>query len=218
MMGTQQQTQGSNSARTIGAVVLIAIGAFFLANNVFGFSWNFWDIGWPLFVLVPGLAFLFFAITGDKNAVGLIYPGAIITGTGAILLYQNMTGNWESWAYTWALYPLFVGIGLSYEGYRRNHSGNIATGRNMIMGGFIGFLVFGAFFELMIFNDNDMLFNLGMPLVLMAAGAYLLLGRRNNRVNSDYVPLPKRKNDADVSPELRRKIDEALEEPETPVR
>jgi hypothetical protein len=214
-----QGTQGNQAARTIGALVLIVIGGFFLAGNFFNFRFNFWDLGWPMFVLVPGLAFLFFAIAGDKNAVGLVYPGTIITGTGAILFYQNMTDNWESWAYVWTLYPLFVGLALSYEGYRRNNANNISTGRTMIMGGFIGFLIFGAFFELVIFNDNDQLLNLAVPLVLMATGAYLLLKRGSSRRYDDAVAsLPKRKNDADVSPELRRKIDEALDEPETPVQ
>ncbi len=216
---SMQGTQGNQAGRKIGALLLIVIGGVFLAGNFFNFSFNFWNIGWPLFVLVPGLAFLFFAITGDKNAVGLIFPGTIVTGTGAILFYQNMTGNWESWAYVWTLYPLFVGIALSYEGYRRNQPHNIATGRNMIMGGLIGFLVFGAFFELMIFNENDQLLNIGLPLVLIGVGAFLLLNRRSNqRSDGDYAPLPKRKNEADVSPELRRKIDEALDEPEVPVR
>lgn len=213
-----QGTQGNQTARMIGALALIVIGGVFLAGNFFNFSFNFWNIGWPLFVLVPGLAFLFFAITGDKNAVGLVYPGTIVTGTGAILFYQNVTDNWESWAYVWTLYPLFVGVALAYEGYRRNNTHNIDTGRNMIMGGFIGFLIFGAFFELMIFNDNDRLLNIGLPLVLIGVGAYLLLNRRSSRrYDNEVVSLPKRKNDADVSPELRRKIDEALEEPETPV-
>lgn len=214
-----QNTQGNNAGRLIGAVVLIGLGLMFLAGNFFDFGFGFWDFSWPFFVLVPGLVFLFFAITGDKNAVGLVYPGTIVTGTGAILFYQNVTGNWESWAYVWTLYPLFVGIALSYEGYRRNQTNNIATGRNMIMGGFIGFLVFGAFFELMIFNDNDRLLNIGLPLVLIGVGAYLLMNRsRSRRGDVEFDSLPKRKNDADVSPALRRKIDEALDEPETPVR
>jgi hypothetical protein len=212
-----QRTHGSQATRTIGALVLIALGALFLASNILNIRFNFWDFGWPLFVLVPGLAFLFFAITGDKNSVGLIYPGAVVTGTGAILFYQNFTGNWESWAYAWALYPLFVGVALSYEGYRRNQPNNIATGRSMIMGGFIAFVIFGAFFELMIFNDNEQLLNIGLPLLLIGGGLYLLLSRRRRDDGRITLP-PKAKNDADISPELRRRIDDALNDPELPAR
>lgn len=36
--------------------------------------------------------------------------GAMLIAVGLILLYQNATQHWESWAYAWALIPAAVGI------------------------------------------------------------------------------------------------------------
>ena len=100
----------------VGAAALIGLGVLFLLGQMF--SMDIFGLGWPLFVMLPGLAFLFFAIRGDANAAPLAVPGAIVTGTGAILFYQNFTGHWESWAYAWALYPVFLGLALTFMGER----------------------------------------------------------------------------------------------------
>ena len=39
-------------------------------------------------------------------------PACIVAGIGGILYYQNMTGDWASWAYAWTLIPGFVGVGI----------------------------------------------------------------------------------------------------------
>jgi hypothetical protein len=45
--------------------------------------------------------------------------GSIITIVGLILLYQNTTDHWESWAYAWALVgPGGSGIGMLLHGIR----------------------------------------------------------------------------------------------------
>src|SRR5687767_10207750 len=102
IMSMIQQDRG----RTITAVGLIGLGILFLLGQVFGFS--LFSVLWPFFVILPGAAFLYGAFTGGKNAAGLAVPGSVITGTGLILLYQSLTNHWESWAYAWTLYPVFV--------------------------------------------------------------------------------------------------------------
>ena len=44
---------------------------------------------------------------------GLAIPVSIISGIGSILYYQNLTGNWETWQFAWALIPGFVGVGIA---------------------------------------------------------------------------------------------------------
>ncbi len=195
--------------------VLIAIGALFLLSQIFSFSL------WPLFVLVPGLPFLYIALTGEsKDSAGFIFPGLIIAGTGLILLYQSITDNWESWAYIWTLYPVLVGIGLQFHGDRTGSKGEVTTGQGMIRYGLIAFATFAFFFEFLIFGIGGMLSWL-WPLLFIGGGAYLLLRDNDNlkdRARHLTVPekaKPKPKHDgpsAEISPELRRKIDEALAE------
>ncbi len=211
---------------TVGAILLIGLGMLFLIGQVFNINFGaIAGVSWPVFVLIPGVIFLALAFVGDQKTSGLIFPGAVITGTGAILWYQNMTNNWQSWAYIWALYPVFVGMALVFHGRRTANSQEIQTGRNLTAFGTIAFLVGAAFFELVIFGSNSALTGLLAPLVLIGVGGYLLMTGRvggEKRKTDDPVftdarmtrkPLNKRSNGRlSPSDDLQRQIDDALAE------
>ena len=131
-----------NQSRTVGGMLLIGLGGLFLLGQVTGFG--FFGFSWPLFVLIPGLIFLALALRSEDNStVGFIFPGIIVTGTGLILSYQNMTNHWESWAYIWTLYPVMVGLALRYMGNRTQHPDTAKVGRMLTTGGLIGFVGLG---------------------------------------------------------------------------
>lgn len=205
-------TQVNNSVRTLGALVLIGLGTLFLVTNVFNIRLDIFSWGWPFFVILPGVACLAIALTGDRKTAGLIFPGVLVTGTGLILFAQNVTDYWESWAYIWAAYPAMVGIALMMHGRRVGKEKDVEAGRGLVNLGLILLLAFGAFFELLIFRDNDALTNVLLPILLIAAGGYLLLVRRRGGDDSAVGNGEKPKNDAAISPELKRKIDAALTE------
>lgn len=163
-----------NRSRT--GYLLLALGAFFLISQWLG--WSFAGLLWPLFVILPGAAFLYAAIKGDEKATGLIYPGAIIAGTGAILFMQNLTGHWESWAYIWTLYPALVGLAMTFEGKRRERRSHVETGRQMVQWGLAAFGIGFLFFELLIFGNFG-----GLAVLLLAFGALMLLNK--NKSDSD---------------------------------
>ncbi|MBI5668274.1 MAG: hypothetical protein HZC41_09730 [Chloroflexi bacterium] len=210
-----------DTGRTIAAVVLIGLGLLFLFGQTFNFS--LFGALWPLFILLPGAAFLYFAVTGGRNQAGLAVPGSLIGGTGAILLYQNLTGHWESWAYAWLLYPVFLGLALQFMGRRTGDEGTYNTGSGFVRFGGTAFLIAAAIFELMIFGGGGFLGGLALPLVLIGLGALMLF-----RGNAPRLSSRKSKNDdAPVftgarlvntgnstqrysDPELQRRIDEAL--------
>ncbi|MCA9910628.1 MAG: hypothetical protein KC519_18360, partial [Anaerolineae bacterium] len=181
-------------------------------SNIFNIDLFDFEGGWPFFVLLPGLIMLAVAISGEKKLAGFIFPGAIVTGTGAILFVQNLTDHWESWAYVWALYPVFVGLALMFYGNRTDNANSVRTGRNLAFIGMVLLAAFGVFFELIAFNHVDgRLVNAVVAVLMIGGGGFLLLRARN----SDDPALPrrgKRKNDADIQPELKRKIEEALAE------
>lgn len=211
---------------TFGAILLIGLGLLFLVGQVFNI--NFWAIAgfsWPVLILIPGVIFLALAFSGSRKMAGFVFPGTIITGTGAILWYQNVTGNWESWAYAWTLYPALVGLAMIFAGQRQGNERTVTTGSGMVKYSTIAFVAAAAFFELLIFHGNGALTGWIVPLGLVAAGGYLLLSGRAPA----FSDKPKRKNDAplftgarNVSPrsngklthgdDLQRQIDEALRE------
>jgi peptidoglycan/LPS O-acetylase OafA/YrhL len=220
------QSQRNN----FGALLLIGLGVLFLIGQVFNI--NFWSIvgfSWPAFIIIPGVIFLALAFTGERKMAGLVFPGAIITGTGAILWFQNATNNWQSWAYVWTLYPVFVGLGLVFMGRRTDDQKTLDAGRGMVKFGTISFIVGAAFFELLIFNGNSALTTWMVPLALIVGGGYLLLSGRGvngklKRMND--VPLFTGARNMGIrsngngsgyishGDDLQRRIDEAIAEDE----
>lgn len=211
-----------------GAFILIGLGVLFLAGQLFNF--NVWDIigfSWPVFVMIPGVVFLALAVTGDRKMAGFAVPGMVITGTGAILWFQNYTNYWESWAYVWTLYPVFVGMALMFMGRRTANEKEFNSGRGLVTYGLAAFLVAAAFFEFLIFRGNSSVVQYLLPLVLIGAGGFMLLRRRSlpeaaaeKRKFSDYSfngnhssGKRKRLTESEI---LRQQIDEALAEDDEP--
>ncbi len=95
-----------------GGLLLILIGAAFLAWTLAPdqMSRFFGPDFWPFIIIGMGAIFMIAGLAAGIG--GFLIPAMILAGTGAILYYQNLTGNWESWAYVWPLTPGLVGLGL----------------------------------------------------------------------------------------------------------
>jgi hypothetical protein len=136
--------RGSSGTALLG-ILLITVGVFFFIGQWLNIDWG--AATWPFYVIAPGLALMAWGLT-QRDGSGLTVAGSIVTMVGLILLYQNTTGHWESWAYAWALVgPGGSGLGMLLYGTR---SGN----RKMARDGFwqilvaIGLFVAGfIFFE-----------------------------------------------------------------------
>lgn len=116
--------RGSPGTAALGAI-LIVVGVVFFAGQQLNVDWG--DAAWPFYVIAPGLALLAFGLT-QSNGSGLTVAGTIVTIVGGVLLYQNATDHWESWAYAWALVgPGGSGLGMLLYGTR---SGNAKMARD----------------------------------------------------------------------------------------
>lgn len=166
-------------------VILVALGTLFLAAQFVDlrpwFGYNFWHYFWPFFVIIPGLALFGGMLVGGRSAGGLAIPGTIITTVGLILLYQNVSNHWQSWAYAWALIPTAVGVGMMISGYWSEQPKQISIGRRMAGISFIVFLAGAVFFEFVL---NFSGFARGVagavagPALLIVLGLYLMLRPR----------------------------------------
>jgi hypothetical protein len=97
-------------------LVLIGIGVLFFAGQYLEIDWG--RASWPFYVIVPGVILAAIGLS-QRGGVGMTIAGSIITIVGLILLYQNTTDHWESWAYAWALVgPGGSGIGMLLHGIR----------------------------------------------------------------------------------------------------
>jgi hypothetical protein len=127
--------------------LLVLIGAILLLGQFVRIDVGHY--GWPFFVIVPGVVILVVALTA-RGAVseGLAILGSIITMSGLILLYQNATDHFESWAYAWALvFPGAIGIGMILYGLTSGRPGNVRTGTRLVGVALVVFLLGVAFFE-----------------------------------------------------------------------
>lgn len=153
-----------------GGLALILLGVVFLIAQVMPeqFTWLNPEKNWPLIVIGVGL--LLFIIGLLTSAPAMAVPACIVGGIGGILYFQNATGNWESWSYTWTLIPGFVGVGVLLSGLLSGRGGKaIQEGGGSILVSMVLFAIFGS-----IFGAADFILPI-WPIMLIAVGVILLI-------------------------------------------
>ena len=177
-----QPRRGSGGATAVGAL-LIAAGIVFLAGEFFNI--NLGDAFWPFYVIAPGLALVALGLT-QRHGSGLTIAGSVVTMTGLLLLYQNATDHWESWAYAWALVaPGGSGLGMLLYGTRSGNDGMARAGFWQIVAGLGLFLAGIVFFEgiLGISGSRFPLPSWVLPAVVIVLGLLLLVRGMTARPN-----------------------------------
>lgn len=153
----------------IAGLILILVGLFFLLLPFFpnlSASINIEQL-WPLIIVCVGGLFLLGAVLGAPD---LAIPGSIIGGIGLMLYYQNANDAWGTWAYSWALIPGFVGVGIVIqETLKGRGKKGLRDGGQLIIISLIMFAVFGALL------GGVLNFTTVAALVLIGAGAWQLL-------------------------------------------
>ncbi len=164
---------GNQGMRWIG-IILIALGLMGLLSQFFNI--RFGRFLWPFFVIVPGVVIILMALRRDyRGGEPFVMLGCLITMTGLLLFYQNLTGHWASWAYAWMLIaPTAVGLGQWLYGTVSALPGTVKAGKNLVT---IGLIMFGAgfvFFELLLNISGFTLGFAGWGIFLILFGAFIL--------------------------------------------
>lgn len=166
------------------ALFLIFLGGWFLAIEISPVVKNFAYSRetWPFNILIAGgLLFLLALITWTPN---LMLHASTVSGIGGMLYWQNANNAFETWSYSWALIPGFVGIGFLLagimHGFRRR--GEILIGSSLIMISLILFGIFGSFL-----GGKHILLQY-WPVILVLLGLIFLLqslaANRHRQLNS----------------------------------
>lgn len=128
-------------------VIVGLIGVVLTLAQLFGL--RVLEIGWPLLVIVPGLAIVIAALVSPAGH-GRGYfaiPGAILLVTGVVLEFQAVTRDWQSWSYAWALVaPGAVGLGFWLAGMREHSRWARITGWVLLAVGATLFVIAEWFF------------------------------------------------------------------------
>lgn len=180
-MDKKSEKTGLTRANAVFGAALIVLGIAFLIGELLDIT-----IGqyiWPFFVIVPGIMLFLGALMLDEEvgqAVAMV--SGIVTMVGLILLAQNITDAWASWAYAWALVaPTGVGVGLWLFGAVKERADMVKSGKDLVKVGLTIFVVAAIFFELVIGINGFGLGTYALPLLLIGLGFVLLL--RNFRAN-----------------------------------
>jgi hypothetical protein len=145
LKGDPAMATRSRSPLALGLLLVLA-GIVLLAFELIPAlrSWANDVFDWPLIIVGVGVFLLIFGLLA--GAPGMAVPASIVAGIGGILMWQNATGEWESWAYAWTLIPGFVGVGVMLEGILAGRARKgITDGGWMILMSLTLFVVFGSF-------------------------------------------------------------------------
>lgn len=105
-----------NSKSFLPGIILIALGAFILADNLnlINIYWyDLWDFGylWP-WLLVLGGAFFWVSWLRNREEQGLLVPGTILLVYGLVFWYCTRYGWWLMGEYNlWAFFMIGPGLG-----------------------------------------------------------------------------------------------------------
>jgi hypothetical protein len=181
----EPERPGRGGLGAAAGVLLVGLGALLLAGQLAGGAlwpaggWLTWEDAWPLLPAGAGLGVVLLGLAGGPETDWLVVPGSVVSAVGLILLFDRLTDQWQTWAYTWALVvPTAVGLGLWLQGWRGGRPELARRGRRLTALGLALFAGFAAFFELGL--NLSGLFAAGLagyilPALLIAAGALLLL-------------------------------------------
>jgi len=151
-------------------VILILLGAWFLADKSVPAFHALFDkyTEFPLNMLVIGVGiFIVGLVLGQP---GMSVPAAIVAGIGGIFYYQEMTNDYASWSYMWALIPGFVGVGSVLAGLLGDSTAhNLKRGLNLMVVSAVLFLVFSSFL-----GGWKLLGNFGPAILLILLGLWVL--------------------------------------------
>jgi hypothetical protein len=169
------ETKPRNVASLVGGAVLIGLGLLALASQIFN-RLDFWGTFWPFIIIGVGGMFFAGMVAGGKSTAALAIPGTIIGMIGLMLFVQNLTGHFESWSYGWTVIVFSVGLGIYIMGLWSGDPGQRQSGAGVMRVGAILFVIFGAFFEGLIFRSSG-LSEYIFPLGLILLGLYLVIQR-----------------------------------------
>ncbi len=165
---------GGRRATLAFGVMLILIGVFFLILRFVPGLQQWFDqyFLWPLAIVAFSILLLLIGLLAGIPA--MVVPACIFGGIGGLLYWQSVTGNWDSWAYAWALIPGFVGVGLFLLGLTSaRERKNIGAGIWMMFISGVMFLIFGSVFGA--FRGGWSLLATYWPVLLIFLGALSLI-------------------------------------------
>ncbi|HWQ21205.1 MAG TPA: hypothetical protein VN478_00585 [Clostridia bacterium] len=199
--------QNERNTRALG-LLLLAVGAWILIARFIHINLGDWL--WPFWIIVPGGLIIALGFhESRRKGEGLVTFGSIVAVTGIILFIQNITGQWQSWAYAWALlFPGSIGLGKYLWGKQTGNAAAVHAAEKTIRVAVMLFIGFGIFFEVVLGIGGFHLGSAGriiVPVLLIAAGvAIYLTSGTDGHIGIFQPPAPPQAMSAPPQPPVKQ--------------
>ncbi len=162
----------SLQSKKFWGLILLALGIYGILNNFFDFNFFSMSRLWPVFVLVPGLAFEW-SYFSTRRAPGVLVPGGILTTLGLLFLFETNT-LWFFSAYTWPVYILAPAIGL-FQLYLYGGQHKALLIPVSILTIVAAFSFSSTLFGILFFTNGSIIW----PIALVLVGLFILFSKNN---------------------------------------
>jgi hypothetical protein len=110
-MAFTSDNSAGRAGAVIGGTIPLLVGAFFFSITTGVFDWSDMGTLWPVFPIIVGLAFVAGYFAGNREQPGLLWPAAIIGGTGLVFLFITTTSvGYGIIGQLWPLALIAVGV------------------------------------------------------------------------------------------------------------
>jgi len=95
-----RRKRGGVGLAVLGAIVLVGAGnlCMLMVEMPTG-QWHIFERGWPLEILLAGWGMC--AVMYVASSIWMLVPVGLTLGTGMLLAYSALTGNWQHWDFLW---------------------------------------------------------------------------------------------------------------------
>ncbi len=188
----ESNDQHGRNTKALG-LLLLAIGVWTLLSRFIHIDLESWL--WPFWIIVPGGIIIALGFRdSSRGGEGLVTFGSIVAMTGVILFVQNITNQWQSWAYAWTLlFPGSIGLGKYLWGRHAGDTAAIQKGEKTMQTALVMFVAFGFFFEVAVGIGGFHLGGAGrivVPVLLIAGGAALYVTSMGDSHRRQVPPPP----------------------------
>jgi len=105
---TKPKQTGVGRAILAAIVLLIAGNLCMLTVEMPTGQWHIYEQGWPieLFLVSWGLCVIMYV----ASSIWMLIPVGLTLGTGMLLAYSSLTGNWQHWDFLW-IFEVWIALG-----------------------------------------------------------------------------------------------------------
>ncbi len=178
----------SRTIELLIGLMLLVIGVLVLASDPLS-RW-FGGLGirddvlawWPALVIGLSLFFLVPALIGGQHRrlrAGMVIPGVIFAGVGAVLLYTSLADRWMSWSYLWTSIPFSLGFGMYAAGWIADAPAFKWIGSGIAAGAVVAYLAFATAFGGEAFRVVGAVGIIALGLALTVGGLAKRLSRKS---------------------------------------